>query len=123
MSNYSAPTRHPVTGAIEMAEWLDDHDGKHRYGVRFPSDGKIYGGKECVEVRPQDIVARLRIFAKFDPDQAEAADEIERLRAALQAIAQCPTPGRLPGRVELWSLAVQMQETAIAALEGVKTDV
>ena len=51
-------------------------------------------------------------------------DEINRLRAALQAIAQCPIPARLPGRVELWSLAVQMQETAIAALkEGEKTDV
>ena len=28
-----------------------------------------------------DIVERLRIYAKFDPDQAEAADEIEKLRA------------------------------------------
>jgi hypothetical protein len=27
-----------------------------------------------------DIVERLRIFAKYDPDQAEAATEIERLR-------------------------------------------
>jgi hypothetical protein len=51
-------------------------------------------------------------------------NEIDRLRDALQAIAQCPIPARLPGRVELWSLAVQMQETAIAALkEGEKTDV
>jgi hypothetical protein len=66
MSNYSSPTRHPVTGAIEMADWLDDHDGKHRYGVRFPSDGKIYGGHECVEVKPREMM-----------------DEIERLRAAL----------------------------------------
>jgi len=51
-------------------------------------------------------------------------NEIDRLREALQAIAQCPIPARIPGRVELWSLAVQMQETAIAALkEGEKTDV
>jgi len=49
-----------------MADWLDDHDGKHRYGVRFPSDGKIYGGHECVEVKPREMM-----------------DEIERLRAAL----------------------------------------
>jgi hypothetical protein len=50
-------------------------------------------------------------------------NEIDRLREALQAIAQCPIPVRIPGRVELWSLAVQMQETAIAALkEGEKTD-
>ena len=50
-------------------------------------------------------------------------EEIERLRAALERIAQRPIPVRIPGRVELWSLAVRMQETAIAALEGEKTDV
>ena len=33
-----------------------------------------------------DIVERLRICAKYDPDQAEAADEIERLRDTLQKI-------------------------------------
>jgi hypothetical protein len=31
-------------------------------------------------------VERLRICAKFDPDQAEAADEIEKLRAALEEV-------------------------------------
>jgi hypothetical protein len=35
-----------------------------------------------------DIVERLRICAKFDPDQAEAADEIERLREALRPFAK-----------------------------------
>jgi hypothetical protein len=59
-------TRHPRTGEIELASWLDDHDGKHRYGVRFPSDGQIYGGHECVEVTLNDLLA-----------------EIERLRDAL----------------------------------------
>jgi len=49
-------------------------------------------------------------------------DEIKRLRAALERIAQRPIPLKLPGRVELWSLAVQMQETARTALEGEKTD-
>jgi hypothetical protein len=28
-----------------------------------------------------DLMERLRIFAKFDPDQAAAVNEIERLRA------------------------------------------
>jgi hypothetical protein len=37
-----------------------------------------------------DIVKRLRICGKFDPDQAEAADEIERLREALRRIAHAP---------------------------------
>ena len=31
-----------------------------------------------------DIVERLRVCAKFDPDQAEAADEIERLREEIE---------------------------------------
>lgn len=33
-----------------------------------------------------DIVERLRVCAKFDPDQAEAADEIERLREEIRTI-------------------------------------
>lgn len=33
-----------------------------------------------------DLVARLRICAAFDPDQAEAADYIEKLEAALREI-------------------------------------
>ena len=37
-----------------------------------------------------DIVERLRICAKFDPDQAEAADKIERLREALNRIQHSP---------------------------------
>jgi hypothetical protein len=32
-----------------------------------------------------DIVARLLICAKYDPDQKDAADEITRLRAELAA--------------------------------------
>lgn len=34
-----------------------------------------------------DIVERLRICAAFDPDQAEAADEIERLRQQVEDLA------------------------------------
>jgi len=39
-----------------------------------------------------DIVERLRIFAKFDPDQAEAADEIERLRAENERLREALRP-------------------------------
>jgi hypothetical protein len=35
-----------------------------------------------------DIVERLRICAKFDPDQADAIIEIEKLRAAVQDLAK-----------------------------------
>ena len=93
MSNYHAPTKHPITGAIEMADWLDDHDGKHRYGVRFPSDGKIYGGHECVEVRPREMM-----------------DEIERLRAALREV------------ISVSDRKIDIYDRAKAALEGEKTN-
>ena len=35
-----------------------------------------------------DIVERLRICANFDPDQADAITEIEKLRAAVQDLAK-----------------------------------
>ena len=93
MSNYSSPTRHPVTGAIEMADWLDDHDGKHRYGVRFPSDGKIYGSRECFECTWPDLLA-----------------EIERLRAALRDV------------ISVSDRKTDIYDRAKAALEGKKTN-
>ena len=33
-----------------------------------------------------DIVERLRICAKYDPDQAEGADEIERLQRLVKQL-------------------------------------
>lgn len=41
MSSFGAPTRHPETGKIESAMWLDDYFGRHRYGVSFP-DGQVF---------------------------------------------------------------------------------
>ena len=42
MSNYQLPTKHPITGKWEVADWLDDYFNNFIYGVRFPSDDKIY---------------------------------------------------------------------------------
>jgi hypothetical protein len=42
MSNYVRRTKHPVTEEFEDAHWIDDYFGKHKYGVSFPSDDKIY---------------------------------------------------------------------------------
>lgn len=41
-----------------------------------------------------DLVKRLRICAAFDPDQAEAADRIEQLEAALRYWEQAFATGR-----------------------------
>jgi hypothetical protein len=60
-----------------------------------------------------DLVKRLRQFERWDPDQKEAADEIERMRAALQEIVWLATPDHEEFRTKVW-------RTAMAALEGTK---
>lgn len=35
MSNFIQTTKHPKTGKIEPATWLDDYFGPHQYGVKF----------------------------------------------------------------------------------------
>lgn len=47
MSSYTRSTQHPLTGKIEVAEWLDDYFGSHNYGIKFP-DGKIFRADEFV---------------------------------------------------------------------------
>lgn len=38
MSSYRRNTKHPLTGKVENAYWIDDLLGHHHYGVAFPSD-------------------------------------------------------------------------------------
>src|SRR3990167_305886 len=49
MSNFIAKAKHPKTGKIEDAEWLDDYFGHHEYGVRF-KDGSVFHSIEVEEV-------------------------------------------------------------------------
>ena len=56
MSNYSALTRHPVTGIAEVADWIDDYFGRHRYGVLFKSDGRIFSEDLCGLVTQDHVV-------------------------------------------------------------------
>jgi hypothetical protein len=102
MSNYSAPTRHPVTGAIEMADWLDDSFGRHIYGVRFHGEEKIYPGKNCAEISPDEML-----------------EEIERLRAALLEISKLTPDSYL----SFDSFAIDYARmTALAALKEDKAN-
>jgi hypothetical protein len=71
MSNYSAPTRHPFTNEIKMADWLDDSFGRHVYGVRFHGEELIYHNKDCVEMGLNEM-----------------QEEIERLLAALEEVSK-----------------------------------
>jgi hypothetical protein len=75
VSNYSAPTRHPVTGKIEMADWLDDSFGHHIYGVRFHGEEKIYPGTDCVELGLNEMLKEVeRLRDAVIEECAEVAD-------------------------------------------------
>jgi hypothetical protein len=49
MSNFIKSSVNPETSIVEDAEFLDDYFGRHEYGVRFPSTGKVFREEE-VEV-------------------------------------------------------------------------
>ena len=61
MSSYIAQTKHPETGEMQEAYWMDDFFGKHRYGVKFP-DGKVFPGWEIEpkqEASVRDILQEI----------------------------------------------------------------
>lgn len=45
MSNFGAWATNPATGLVEIATYIDNHFGPHRYGVRF-GDGSIYPAED-----------------------------------------------------------------------------
>lgn len=42
MSSYKKVTKHPYTKEFEKAEWIDNYYGRRNYGVRFPSDNRVF---------------------------------------------------------------------------------
>jgi hypothetical protein len=64
-----------------------------------------------------DLVKRLRVFERWDPDQKEAADRIEELEAALRKIETLELDPRNSG--QMWVEA--LRQIARKAL-GEKTD-
>lgn len=100
MSNYIEPTRHPETGEMENAEWLDNAFGRHCYGVRFPSDGIIRDARD-LKREPEDIVARLLSIDWWRSNQEvrmRAVTEIERLMRVSLLSMQVFKPMRQKGK-------------------------
>ena len=46
MSNFRTKAIHPITGKEEMADYLDDYFGNHKYGVKFVGEDKVYREEE-----------------------------------------------------------------------------
>jgi len=68
MSNYIKKTKNPKTGDYENANWIDDHFGRHHYGVSFPSGAEIYD-PEKIELETNEITPTC--FKKY-PHDSEA---------------------------------------------------
>ena len=58
MSTYIQETKHPVTGAWELATWHDDYFGNHNYGVQFPSDASDPLGAKMFDPREHVMETR-----------------------------------------------------------------
>ena len=65
-----------------------------------------------------DLVKRLRVFERWDPDQKEAADRIEELEAALRKIETLELDPRNSG--QMWVEA--LRQIARKALGEKKDD-
>lgn len=51
MSSYTALTKHPTSGQIKPAFWIDDYFGRHNYGVRFTDSDEVFPADQCEEMR------------------------------------------------------------------------
>lgn len=46
MSNFERAAYHPQEKRIRTAIFLDDYFGRHRYGVKFDGDDRVYNSQE-----------------------------------------------------------------------------
>jgi len=98
MSNYQALARHPFTGKIEMADWLDDSFGHHIYGVRFPGDATIYRHTSDTEVSLHEAGVEIeRLRAELTDARAAA---IEEAATVIRNYVPCSTGGQTTTLVE-----------------------
>ena len=68
-----------------------------------------------------DKFQELLIANGIEEAEKPLRSKIAQLEAALRAIAEAPVTWEIPSRTTIWGLAVQMQETAKAALKEGKT--
>jgi hypothetical protein len=81
MSDFYAKTFHPITGKLENARWMDDHFGRHRYGVQF-YDGHIAKALDCEQVGPKaaDLIEKIEYTTrKVSLTDAERVSDIRGL--------------------------------------------
>lgn len=76
MSTFQEWTKHPKTGEIEQAVWIDDYFGNHNYGVKF-ADGNIYDPREVkIEMKSKPMETNKEQW-KEEWANSEVAKRIE----------------------------------------------
>lgn len=73
MSSYLKESKHPHTDKWEMAAWLDDHFGLHRYGVKF-LDGKVFDVRDF-DIQTRDSEVSNEDWEKFFPQPTQSTPE------------------------------------------------
>lgn len=74
MSHYMKLTKHPIKGHWEMATWLDDYFGRHKYGVKF--EDKVFRASKhkffTLEVEEQTVQETISILNnELDPTKLD----------------------------------------------------
>ncbi len=70
MSSYAKITKHPTTGEYHLARWIDDYFAPHYYGVKFPTDDKVYPAEFVTERQihdfwAEDVINAFRYVSGF----------------------------------------------------------
>lgn len=89
MSSYEKLTKNPKTGEYEIAQWMDDALGRHRYGVRFDSDPDTVYDPEfddlpTMEADPIKVDAGATPSDEGEPGEFSAV-RLERLKREADA--------------------------------------
>jgi hypothetical protein len=76
MSNYTAMTRHPETGEIKPAFWIDNFYGQHSYGVRFCDNDKVtFPAHRCEQMVMVPVFKDLRQIGELIRTQDNRATD------------------------------------------------
>lgn len=97
MSTYWRMTKRPDTGKWEKATWMDDHFGRHRYGVLFPSDKRVFKADDYEWQTRQDktytqeeveaeVLAAVERGARLERERAEQKIREKAIEASYEAM-------------------------------------
>lgn len=70
MSNFRKIKRHPVTGRLKIAVYMDNYFGTREYGIKFDGEDKVYTEDEAAKA----IEAAKKVLINDTPKNRTAAN-------------------------------------------------